>query len=169
MENVKENRAKSKKLKHALCYLCLITLIVLLFVPHVFRIVFKEKEKEEVKDVVTILKCNKEDESISSTFLNDEPKNLAYKTTINFINEININEEENKDTIETNTNPSYQMVKKFLNYSNINYDETNNTASININTGNLKDSSDYVEIFGTIALQERYFASNGFVCSQEKM
>ncbi len=77
-ENTQEVIARKKKQNKILCYFGLVILIFLLFLPPALRLFVAEK-KELKKDINEILTCDKADESISATFLNDKPQSVLYK------------------------------------------------------------------------------------------
>lgn len=170
MENPKTNIVKNKKMKKALCYFGLFFLVVLLFVPMVFKIVFKEKKAKKVPDTLIRLVCKKNDEKISSTFFNDKPQNILYTIPGSNIENDNLEKEEdikpeNTDDIKENN----LVLKKFLNYSSLEFDEEKNIYSINISVGITNGTLDYEVIFNNIDSQEDYFVSEGFSCTRENL
>ena len=76
-ENTMENIAIKKKQTKIICYISLVFLIVLLFLPPLLR-TFVQEKPEKKKDEVVVINCNKTDESINSTFLNGKPQNILY-------------------------------------------------------------------------------------------
>ena len=167
------NNAKNKKLKHALCYFSLVILVILLFTPMVFRIVFSEKKKNNTnKSVVTILQCNKANESIRSSFLNDVPQNISYTISGNHAIEkeseeeqVDLDEKEEENT--QNSDASNPIITKFSSYSSFIYNEQNNSSSMSFNVEVTKGTVDYELHFSTITVQEEYFKSQGFSCTKE--
>lgn len=173
MENVQSNMAKNKKLKHVMCYFALVILVILLFVPLAFKIIFKEKEPEKQPDVVTILLCNKGDESISSTFLNDDPKNLSYSipaANVDIKEEDNKENQDNQDSTEqaSTEETANPVLRKLINYAAITYNEEKTIASINFSVESTRGSIDYETIFSNVASQKEYFQTQGFTCTEDK-
>ncbi len=163
MEKV-ENASKKKATKRVLCYIALVFLVILLFTPMVFKIVFKDEKKQETKkDVITSLKCEKDIESISSSFKNDIPQNASYRIK-GSIEKTNENGEKQENEILQVDRP---VLRKFQSISSVEYDELENITSININVGSIRGSVDYELIFANISLQEEYFRTQGFTCTKE--
>ena len=163
MEKV-ENASKKKATKRVLCYIALVFLVILLFTPMVFKIVFKDEKKQETKkDVITSLKCEKDIESISSSFKNDIPQNASYRIK-GSIETTNENGEKQENEILQVDRP---VLRKFQSISSVEYDELENITSININVGSIRGSVDYELIFANISLQEEYFRTQGFTCTKE--
>lgn len=163
MEKV-ENASKKKATKRVLCYIALVFLVILLFTPMVFKIVFKDEKKQETKkDVITSLKCEKDIESISSSFKNDIPQNASYRIK-GSIETANENGEKQENEILQVDRP---VLRKFQSISSVEYDELENITSININVGSIRGSVDYELIFANISLQEEYFRTQGFTCTKE--
>ena len=164
-------RSSNKKMKHALCYIALVILVILLFTPLVFRIVFKETPKKE-EEVIMFLICNKGDESTRSSFINDEPQNISYTIVgdyreIKETEEVPLTEENNKDeeTVDIKDNP---VVKKLLNYSTWSFNDLENKSTISFNATIAKGSLDYEMNFANIDKQESFYGSQGFSCRREK-
>ena len=180
-ENAQIIIAKQKKKIRFICYISLFFLVILLFLPPALRILVKEEEPEVVK-IVTVLTCNKTNESISSTFLNDVPQNILYKITGNYLvnNNSDILETNNADEITSNQNEVgvvadnqnnalgegsfLELIKPI---SQISYDDVNNISSFRVNMTSLKELVNYQNDFNTIAAQETYFASLNFTCTKE--
>lgn len=156
MENAKTSIKKNKTFKKILCYFSLVVLTILLFIPALFRLIFKEEKPTVKEDVVSILNCEKSEESVRSTFLNDTPKNILYKIKGNY--ETITDEEEETMSL----NPVY---KKLINYGQPVYDEANGISTIQFNTSVTENSIDYELIFSKLVNQEEYFRSQGFSCS----
>ena len=163
-------RSSNKKIKHALCYVALVLLVILLFTPLVFKLVFKDTPNKE-EEVIMFLICNKSDESTRSSFKNGEHLNISYTITGDHRQDKKDEEvpsdEENKDeeVVDINNNP---VVKKLLIYSAWSYDDLENKSSINFNPEIAKGSLDYEMIFANIDKQESFYGSQGFSCRREK-
>lgn len=76
--NVQVVKISNVKRNTIICYICLAFLVILLFLPVALRAFIKEKDPAQQK-IIEILNCNKTDESVSSTFLNGEPRNIHYQ------------------------------------------------------------------------------------------
>ncbi len=157
MENAKTTIKKGKTIKKVFCYFGLVILNILLFAPMVTRIVFKEKKPEVKPDVVTVLTCEKTGESIRSTFLNDEPKNIQYQISGDY----SMSSKEDLETVITNP-----VLKKFINYAQPEYDEGQRVSIIKFNTSITQGSLDYEIIFNNITNQEEYYRSQNFSCNR---
>ncbi len=167
MDNVKGNITKKRTFKKVLSYICLVILIVLLFVPMAFRIIFKAKEDDTPKTIVEILTCDKEGESISSTFKNSVPQNLLYQVKGDFsIKEENPTTTPDEILADQSTNVS-PLIKKIKNYSSIEYSPESDISSFTLNMTSIKESDDYDLIFININNQEYYYTSIGFNCSRK--
>lgn len=162
MENA-TNISKKKKTKKVLCYIALVILVILLFTPLVFKLAFKEsKPKEEKKeDIISSLSCEKGIESISASFINDEPQNIAYRIKGNYGSKTE-EEKEESDVLQEDR----PVLRKFLSYSGINYEEDTDTSVISFSIESVKGTIDYELIFSNIGLQEEYFKTQGFNCSK---
>ena len=133
-ENTKAVIAKKKKNIKTTCYISLVILVILLFLPMMLRIFVKEKKTETVKkDIIILLNCNKSNESISSTFLNDEPQNILYNIKGDYT--VTINPDETTETsMEKNIETSSENVN----------DKTE--SSIENNIPPVDDNSKYVDV-----------------------
>ncbi len=169
MDNIKGNITRKKRFKKVLCYFCLVILIVLLFLPLAFKIIFRDRVTSTVtKNVVEILTCEKGTEYISSTFQNSEPHNLLYRVGGNYQSKETTTEGENKTnngTTGTNTEEISPLLEKIRSYSEVTYDEVNNVTSFSVDVNNLRGVDDYDLVFVSLHNQEYYYASIGFVCS----
>ena len=58
-ENTKNVIIKNKKRTRIICYISLVVLVILLFIPPAFRAFIREK-REEKKSIVLILSCDNE-------------------------------------------------------------------------------------------------------------
>ena len=162
------NVTKKKTINKVLCYIGLVLLIVLLFLPPIFRLAFKEKPEEKVKDVVLMLSCEKANESYKSTFKNGEPQSVLYKAVGNY--EVSDTEEQPVDTTTTETEVTTpQMVDKLKEYATFSYTENIDTSEFRVDIIKLANSLDYAKIFSSLENQESYLKSIGFSCSSSEM
>jgi len=185
-ENTQISIAKKKKQTRIMCYVGLVFLSILLFLPVALRIFVKEEPTDEPKsNVVVVLNCNKVDESISSSFLNDEPQNISYTLKGDYTIVSNPDEEISSSEInassETQSNPTptpfvdnsklvdvrdESLLEILRPYSSITYDPSDNTTSIRTNVSYLRNNSEYKSYFDNINTQLSYFTSQGFTCVQ---
>ena len=168
MENVKANMAKKKKTKIVLSYFGLVFLVILLFTPMIFRIVFKDRVTKKKADVASKLICSKGVETINATFLNGVPQRIVYTIPGNYMENVSNGEEQEEQTQEeqpSNNNETSLVLTKFLGYSSLVYNEENNTSSLSFNVNEASNGVDYELIFITIERQEEYYKTQGFSCS----
>lgn len=174
MPSAKISLNKNRKVKIFFCYIGLVVLIVLLFLPAAFRIFIKEKENVE-KKVVTVLSCQKLNESVSSTFLNDKPQNILYtikgdyRVTAN-PDEYNVPDDETDEKTEIKTENNIkvdnQFISKIREFSEITYDGEKDVTSFRTSAEKLNNSTDFMTIFNTVNNQETYYRSLGFTCTK---
>jgi hypothetical protein len=157
MENAKSNIKKNKTFKKILCYFGLVILNILLFAPMICRIAFKDTKPKTKEDVITILNCEKTDESVRSTFVNDEPINISYNVKGNY-------EQATDEDIETIINNP--VLKKLISYSRPVYNDQTNLSTIKFNVSAARGSLDYEIVFSNITNQEEFFRSNAFSCNR---
>ena len=155
-----ENVGSNKKGKIILCYFGLVVLIILLAIPPVFRLVFQEQKEEVKKDVVDILKCEKPEESVVSTFLNNIPQNIQYSILGNYA----LKEGEKKENFEEGKSA---VLAKFIEFATIEYDESTNISSLAFNTEKAKGTIDYDVLLANVGLQAEYFQGQGFSCTKQ--
>lgn len=154
---------KTKGDNRILCYIGLTILIILLLLPPMLRLFGKNLYiKEQVKkDELIILRCNKQNESISSTFLNKEPQYIDYIIKGDYSVKV---EEENNDVVEveeTNKNTFMDIIKP---YAKINYDNTTDKTTFKVHVDDLKQYRDYIILFSNIENQQNYYVSQAFYC-----
>ena len=150
-----------------LCYFGLIILTFLLFLPPALRIFGKDLyvKEEKKKDEIIILNCKKENESINSTFLNGEPKNLEYLIKGNYT--VTTNEEEESETSEKDKEDNQNTLLVYIKpYSQVKYDEEKDITSYNVKTIDLKQINNYPETFSTVDNQQNYFTKLNFSCTR---
>ena len=196
-----ELQMKKKKMKHNLCYFGLVVLIILLALPPSLRSFIKdpeeekekEKKKEETQIVYTTLNCSKGDETISSTFKNEEPQSILYRVKGNLVD----NKPDETDTAavgtydnqnivdnntssvpqditdssggDTNTFDKLSVYEVLSNVMIVTYDENENVSYIKVGYGSLTPNKEYENTFSTISAQEAFFTSKGFTCTQTKI
>lgn len=158
MENVSNN----KKANKILCYFGIFFLTILLIIPPLFRLIFKEEKKEIKKDIVTTMKCNREMEEVDSTFLNNEPQAIQYSIIGNYLPKEN----------ETDSNKKYEagiseLLVKFSEYGTMEYDEIKNVSVIKFKASSVRGSADYELILTNQYTQAEYYKSQGFSCVKQ--
>lgn len=177
---LRELQMKKKKIKHNLCYTGLVILIILLILPVSLRLLIRDGkgkvgEKSNEK-IYMSLNCSKGEESISSTFLNDEPQNLMYRVNGNKVNqnipdESSVTTQEAKDEISNSQQkPAFTdnetVLEVLSKVSILTYDESDDTSYIKIPYNYMESIPGYSDVFGTIESQEKFFTSRGFSCTK---
>ncbi len=175
---------KKKKQRKRLCYVGLVVLIILLLTPPALRLFIRDDvgEKKEEKKYISLI-CNKEGESISSTFENDLAQNIMYKIkgnvndTLNYPDE-NQNEEVTSTTSDVNNQETNQisndypfkesdsLLSIFSRFVSPTYDENEGVSIMRVNYSSLEVFEGYDKVFKTVNSQENFFTSRGFSCSQ---
>ena len=176
-----ELQMKKKRIKHNLSYTGLVVLTILLSLPIALRIIIRdskdEEEEEKKMDVYISLNCTKNDESISSTFLNDIPQSMMYKVKGNQVNKNtpdessdNVTSNEVQSTNSPNNITTFGDDQSILDIlskiSDLKYDSSDNTSYIKLSYSYIKSIPGYETAFGTIKDQEKLFTSRGFTCTQ---
>lgn len=159
MENVNSN----KKVKKVFCYIGLFFLFILLIIPPVFRLVFKEKEVVIKKDIITTMRCDKENESVASTFLNDEPQVIQYS----IVGDYSIKSESETTGKTENVLPPSEIITKFAEFGTIVYDEEKNMSTLRVVVSKAMGSADYELLLRNQPTQKDYFESQGFSCIKQ--
>ena len=172
MSNAKISVNKNRKLKIVFCYIGLVVLVILLFLPVAFRAFIHEKPVAKQKEII-VLSCQKLNESVSSTFLDGIPQNILYTIKGDLRDnptpdESTLPEGETQTTtaaVESDdTSTDNQLMNKIKKYSEITYDEVKETTSFRLNVDIIKGTSDYETIFNTVDNQETYYKTQGFSC-----
>ena len=176
-------QAKRKKMKHNLCYVGLVILIILLITPPMLRLFVEDKTGEEVvKKVYIALVCSKEGESISSTFEDGKPQNIMYRIQGNVTNNTpdeidDINNDLKDSTIEETPTPSISnansairdtdtVIGVLARFSSFEYNAEENYSELKISYSSFPKTEDYDAVFATISAQENFYTSRGFSCTQ---
>ena len=159
---------KKKKDYSNLCYFSLVMLGIFLLIPPVFRWVGKDwyKKEEKKSEVIEILVCTKDRDSIRSSFLGGEPQNLDYK----FKGEYTLNKTDDnitdKSSVKDNKNNAF--IDFIASYAKITYLADEGVTRFKVSMDSLKQSEKYMEFFNTIANQKSYFNSLSFYCEVTK-
>ena len=171
-------QAKRKKMKHNLCYVGLVVLIILLITPPMLRLLVEEK-KEDAKKVYIALVCNKEGESINSTFEDGKPQNIMYRIQGNVTN--NPDEVDNA-MVDASTStpvptPNYSngvirdtdtVVDVLARFAAFEYNDQQNFSELRVAYSSFPSTEDYTAAFSTINAQEKFYTSRGFSCTQNE-
>ena len=142
---------KKKKNNNYLYYILLAVLIILLFLPLGLKLFGKNLYvKKNIKTVtVTQLLCTKHNETITSTFLNGEPKNSNYEIYGNYVEE---------DVFDDD------LIKYYRQFGNPNYDDEGKKTLFKVKVDDLKELDEYTALFSEVGKQKTYFLSKGFSC-----
>ena len=151
-------------MKNLLLYLALFFLIILLFIPPVFRLTMKDmyKREEKPKDVYGMLYCEKNDENINESYLNYKPYGLKYNYKSD--KEILINDGENNETGQISEN---SIVNDIYDYSNINFNSESNWYEYTVDLNNISEIPEkLVNYTRPIDEQMYYYGAIGFTCNK---
>ena len=149
---------KNKKDHRILCYIGLVILIILLLLPFLLRIFGKNlyQKQETKKDEVIVLSCNKQNEMISSTFLNNEPQNIEYRIKGDYSSK-------DETDIETDKVNLMDIIRP---HAKIEYQKDDDTTIFKVNVSDLKEVKNYAQIFASIENQTTYYTSQTFSCEK---
>lgn len=141
-------------MKRLTCLVVLAVLFALLLLPPFLRrFVSFDLEKVSTKgsnDKVLILNCEKQEEKINTSYLNDKPYNIQYKINGNYTNE-----EETDNSI----------IMDLRNYSTIKYQDNKNVTIYKIDVNNIKEGL-LTNYLLSINEQMHYYEKIGFTCSR---
>ena len=163
-------------MKKALLILLMIILIVFLLLPPGLRLFGKNLYyKEEVKkDVVSVLSCTKGDESVRTTYLNDNPYNMNYMIAGDYTPKDNVANEnteevkEEQEEVQENTQEpkTNDMIENIKTAASITYNQESNMTSFSVMISMVESNSEKLKNY-TKKLQEQqgYYSSNGFSCT----
>lgn len=153
-------------MKKALLYLLLILLIILLLLPVGLRIFAKDlyneakEDDKPTKNIVDVLKCNKNDEMIRTTYLNSSPYNFYYK--VNGNHALNTDDEM---IIEPN-----EIIGNITNYSDVTYNEVSDITEYSINLNEMTDFPEkLLDYTKSVDNQSQFYTSKGFTCERETL
>ena len=191
----KNTLSNKKKITKIICYISLVVLNILLFLPPACRLFAKEKVSVIKDDVVSVLNCSKDEESINATFLNGNPSNIFYKIKGNYTEIENPDEgsdepletdaetDESKSTVaqtgivenptDDGENNSQQidlsassLTDIFKNVSRVTYDEEAGVTSMEVYVDSLVSSDYFASIFNNVNTQKIYYEEKGFSCTK---
>lgn len=147
-------------MKKILCYVAIVLLVLVIFVPPLTRIFYKEKEVVNVpKDKYSILKCTKDSYEIASSYKNSEGLNLRFKRLLTDANLESYSEEyafeSNLDVaIKELTNANIdqnneEIITYYLEYKNVVADKLNALNDYRL----------------PLEEQQKTYESKGYVCT----
>ena len=188
-KNVQVVKVTNIKRNKTICYISLFFLVILLFLPKALRLFVADVEIIQEK-IIEVLTCNKNNENISSTFLNGVPQNLQYKIAGDYTVTTNPDElnpmiypddvdstlypdenvvTQNEQVISPNPSVSNELIDVIRSYSTLDYKIDENVTTIRTEMSNLKNLAFYTNNLSTIDLQNSYFSSVGFTCNKSKL
>ena len=158
-------KKKKTSNNHWLCYVGLVILITLLLAPPLLRWFGKDLfvEEEIKRDELIILNCNKQNETVRSTFLNGIPKNIEYSITGNHSVSVDDTTSDNTQTSTDNKNNFMKIIKP---YSKIEYNSDDNITIFRAETSAIRENINYVTLFASVENQQEYFDSQAFYCDK---
>ena len=141
-------------MKNVLLGISLVLLIILLLLPPSLRWfasdLYKDNE-EKPKDVVTVLNCVKDDETVNTTYFNDNPYNYQYTIRGNLLDSDSVN------------NLIIQNIKR---YANTSYDVISNLTTYQMVLSSVEISVESLKNYTYSPLeQQSYYQSIGFTCT----
>lgn len=145
-------------MKKILLGVALFFLIVLLFLPPCLRWFGKDlyAKKEEVnKNVVKVLNCTKNDETINTTYFNEKPYNFRYSIIGNYLSD-----EEDEEKVEN------QIISDVKNVTMSSYDEATNATIYTVVLSTVEMQNEKMKNYiKEIEDQQNYYQSIGFMCT----
>ncbi len=144
-------------MKKVLLYLALVVLFILLWLPMVLRIFVKDKEEEEKpKDVVQMLSCTKQNETVNMSYLNNKAYLLNYQIKGDFTSD---NEDLDMDITKT-------LVPDLKKFATSNYNSTSNITTFSHNFEvNIPNQEDLINFSLGVQEERDYFSQLGFSCN----
>lgn len=150
-------------MKKILCFLGIIGLLVLTFLPPVLRVVMKDKKTEEVvKKESGILFCSNLEYVINTSYQNDKIQMIVIKK-INTIPETDSN---NNLKSESELDQIFDNLKKQTDLI-YNEEENGETIAIDFSVSD-HDTLDLSKITNNIEKQKNYYESQNLTCSVRK-
>lgn len=145
-------------MKKFLCYISIILLVLLIALPPLTRIFYKEKEIEEVvRDTYTLLTCTKDLYIINESYKNNEPLSIKFTKPLED-NNINIEgsnieaalDSEIKKLVNSTQDEERQEISYILQYQNFDLSTLSGLANFRLSLDN----------------QVKYYEQNGYVCKK---
>ncbi len=157
-------------MKKFLLGVLLIILIGLLLLPPGLRWFANDlfKEKVEKKDVVTIVNCQKGEDTINTTYFNDTPYDFRYIVKGNYTLE---NENTgNSENLETTNNFDNSIIYDIRSSSMVNYSEDSDTTTFHILLSSVEMINEKLRNYTKLPEeQQKYYTSMGFQCTMSKV
>ena len=111
------------------------------------------------------MRCDKENESVASTFLNDEPQVIQYS----IVGDYSIKSESETTGKTENVLPPSEIITKFAEFGTIVYDEEKNMSTLRVVVSKAMGSADYELLLRNQPTQKDYFESQGFSCIKQTL
>lgn len=158
-------------MKKVLCYFGLFFLVILLLIPPALRIFAKNMypEEEKPKLVVNILNCNKETESVFSSYANTTPQTFQYKIKGNYVYNLNnednnsTSQDENKNSEGTNSTEN-ELIYLIRKNALVTYDEETDLTTYQITFWEGTDYTGDLHNFKDMETLQNYLTSLKFSC-----
>ena len=158
-------------MKRILCYVVLVLLIVLIVLPPVLRVFAKEEAYVPPKDVVSMLSCTRDNESISMPYLNGNLVSIKYTFPVTIINPDSIVDADNLgDILEDNDVPlvnNNQTIKNVL--ENITNTKSETVDNLTTYLLDMKDTNNSLQVpsefKGSSEVMKNYYNNLGYTCS----
>lgn len=157
-----------ESMKKVLLSLALVVLIILLFIPLIFRLVGKDwyKENKKTLTVVETLNCNKADETLNLTYKNNNPYNLQYLIKGNYVDSI-ITETGDaliNEVLEVNSENA--IMNDLKDFSKVTYDESKDVTEFRIDISSYDIVPEALEKYTSKENASTYYANLGFSCTK---
>jgi len=163
---IKYKKNRGIKLKKVLCYVAIVILLIFIILPPSLRIFAKDDFEEKPKDVVTLLTCTKNVETVNMPYLNGNLVSIKYTFQLEN-NQTNENDfpNDNLDNITNdNINSELKNMLESISTTQITTENDLTTYALdmkNINNSNLvpskfKDNSTNMKI---------YYNNLGYTCN----
>lgn len=141
-----------------LCYIAIVVLIILIAIPPLTRIFYKEKEVlEVVRDTYTLLTCKKESYIINESYKNDDPLSIKFTIPLK-VEEVELEkgdfeltlENELKNIVNSTQDGEKQELSYVLQYQNFDSSKLNGFSKYRLSLDN----------------QIIYYEENGYNCNK---
>ena len=151
-------------MKNILLYFALFILIILLFIPFVFRLIGKDwyaNKSVKLIDTLETLNCNKANETVNLTFLNNKPHNLQYLIRGNYIK----NDELADESIDT-TQIENTMINDLYDIASKVYKDSDDVTEFKIDISSYEVIPSVLEKYVHKESASTYYAELGFSCTK---
>ena len=155
-------------MKKFFLWVLLILLIGFLLLPPGLRLfgkdLYKEKE-EEKKDVVTVLNCKKNEDTINTTYFNDNPYDFRYDAKGNYTIE-----NDNNENIDLESTFDNSIIYDIRNSSMVNYNSEKDITEFHIILSSVEKVNEKLSNYTKLPEeQQKYYMSMGFNCTISKV